>query len=58
LPEGLVKKISTVGQGKAVSLGDIATVKYTCYLSDQEKVVPFARSEKQKMVRPTRYYLS
>jgi hypothetical protein len=50
LPEGVVKKISTPGKGKGVKLGDIATVKYTCYLADEEKAVPFARSEKQRMV--------
>ena len=54
LPEGVVKKTSTPGLGKGVNLGDIATVKYTCYLADQENAIPFARSEKQKMVRPAR----
>lgn len=50
LPEGIVKQISTPGKGKGVDLGDIATVKYSCYLADEEKTMPFARSEKQKMV--------
>lgn len=50
LPEGVVKQTSTPGQGKAANLGDIATVKYTCYLADQDDASPFARSEKQKMV--------
>ncbi len=47
---GFIKTISKPGSNKAVKLGDIATVKYTCYLPDNEKVAPFAKAEKQKMV--------
>ena len=50
LPEGILKTISKPGQGKPVSLGDIATVKYTCYLPEDETAKPFAKSDKQKMV--------
>ena len=51
---GFIKTVSKPGSsGKPVNLGDIATVKYTCYLPGNEKAAPFARSEKQKMVRLT-----
>ena len=50
-PTGLIKTITRPGSNKAVKLGDIATVKYTCYLPDNEKAKPFAKAEKQKMVR-------
>jgi len=48
--EGFVKTVSKPGSSKQVNLGDIATVKYTCYLADDEKAAPFARAERQKMV--------
>jgi FKBP-type peptidyl-prolyl cis-trans isomerase len=48
LPEGLQKTVSKEGTGPAVKLGDIATVKYSCYLPDS---APFARSDSQKVVR-------
>ena len=47
LPEGLQKTVSQPGNGDAVNLGDIATVKYTCYVPDAK---PFCRSTRQKMV--------
>lgn len=47
LPEGLVKTVSKPGNGDPVKLGDIATVKYTCYVPDSK---PFAKSTRQKMV--------
>lgn len=53
LAEGILKTISVEGQGKPVKLGDIATVKYTCYLPDgaaSASTLPFAKSSKQKMV--------
>jgi multidrug efflux pump subunit AcrB len=50
LPEGVAKTISKPGQGNPVKLGDIATIKYTCYLPGNEKETPFAKSDKQKMV--------
>lgn len=52
---GFVKTISEPGSGKSVQLGDIATLKYTCYLADDADSVtaPFAKAEKQKMVRLT-----
>ena len=48
---GMIKTITKPGTGKSANLGDIATIKYSCYLPDDEKAIPFARSEKQKMVR-------
>mmetsp|Transcript_1934 Transcript_1934/g.4453 ORF Transcript_1934/g.4453 Transcript_1934/m.4453 type:complete len:217 (-) Transcript_1934:896-1546(-) len=53
LPEGMIKQTTEqppVGtQPTKPNLGDIVTVKYTCYGVDDEK--PFAKSTKQKMVR-------
>jgi len=48
MPEGLVKTVTKPGNGPPLKLGDVATVKYSCYLSDE---APFARSEFQKVVR-------
>jgi len=48
---GFIKTITQQGSNKPVRLGDIATVKYTCYLPDNEKATPFAKAQKQKMVR-------
>lgn len=42
----LLKKIITAGTGETLSLGDIATVQYTCYANS--KLI--ARSLKQKMI--------
>jgi hypothetical protein len=50
LPEGIIKTISKPGRGNPAKLGDIATVKYTCYLPGDEKAAPFAKSNKQKLV--------
>mmetsp|Transcript_4791 Transcript_4791/g.6225 ORF Transcript_4791/g.6225 Transcript_4791/m.6225 type:complete len:278 (+) Transcript_4791:117-950(+) len=47
LPEGLTKTIAKQGNGFPVNLGDIATVRYSCYLPGG---VPFAKSSKEKMV--------
>lgn len=38
------------GTGEAVQLGDITTVKYSCYVADSDNSMPFARSAKQKFV--------
>ena len=51
LPEGIVKKVSKPGMGSAVNLGDIATVKYRCYLPSDQSAPPFAKADRQKMVR-------
>jgi hypothetical protein len=48
MPEGLVKTVTKPGNGPPLKLGDVATVKYSCYLPDE---APFARSEFQKVVR-------
>lgn len=48
LPEGVIKTMAQEGIGPKVKRGDIATVKYACYVADQE--FPFARSKKQKVV--------
>jgi hypothetical protein len=46
--DGLVKTITTPGNpGQKANLGDIATVKYTCYVPNSK---PFAKATKQKMV--------
>jgi hypothetical protein len=53
LAEGILKTVSKEGQGKPVKLGDIATVRYTCYLPDDvnaASTLPFAKSSRQKMV--------
>jgi hypothetical protein len=47
---GLLKTISTPGNGQRVKLGDIATVKYACYLPDQVHALPFAKSSRQTMM--------
>lgn len=47
LPEGLSKTITKQGGGFPVNMGDIATVKYSCYLPGG---VPFAKSTKEKIV--------
>mmetsp|Transcript_9101 Transcript_9101/g.13996 ORF Transcript_9101/g.13996 Transcript_9101/m.13996 type:complete len:288 (-) Transcript_9101:126-989(-) len=46
LPEGLLKTISKEGNGDFVKIGDVATVKYSCYLPESP---PFARSDRQKV---------
>ena len=48
MPEGLVKTVTKPGNGPPLKLGDVATVKYSCYLPDE---APFARSDFQKVVR-------
>ena len=50
--DGLVKSIAVPGYGGPVRLGDIATVKYSCYLAaddDNKNTIPFARSTSQKV---------
>ena len=47
---GFIKTVSKPGSSTPVNLGDIATVKYTCYLAENPTVPPFARAQKQKMV--------
>lgn len=50
LPEALLKTITKVGNGPMVRMGDIATVKYSCYVSGNP--TPFSRStsKAQKMM--------
>jgi hypothetical protein len=50
LPEGLIKTVSKPGTGPPLKLGDVASVKYSCYLHDDESKAPFARSDFQKVV--------
>jgi hypothetical protein len=51
LPEGIVKTVTTPGnENRRVNLGDIATVKYSCYVPEQNQK-PFAKATKQKVVR-------
>lgn len=47
--EGLVKTVLQTGQGNQVNLGDIATVKYSCYLPDDPKALPFSKASQQKV---------
>lgn len=47
--EGLLKTVTKEGSGAAVKLGDIATVKYSCYLPDDDTIIPFAKSSRQKV---------
>jgi hypothetical protein len=49
LPDGLIKTISKPGSGIPLKLGDIASVKYSCYLPNQD-APPFAKSDFQKVV--------
>jgi peptidylprolyl isomerase len=44
-----MKTVSKPGQGNPVSLGDIATVKYSCYLPNDPKAPPFAKASQQKI---------
>ncbi|CAB9516713.1 FK506-binding protein 1 [Seminavis robusta] len=48
--DGLVKTVTKAGQGLPVQLGDIATVKYSCYLPNEPKTPPFSKSNQQKIV--------
>lgn len=48
IADGIVKTVSKSGQGDQVNLGDIATVKYSCYLPN-EKSAPFAKARQQKI---------
>jgi hypothetical protein len=50
LPEGLIKTVSKPGTGPPLKLGDVASVKYSCYLYDDESKAPFSRSDFQKVV--------
>jgi hypothetical protein len=53
-PDGIVKQVSSPGSGKAVNLGDIATVRYSCYVSGNRDALPVARADRQKMVCASR----
>ena len=52
--DGMIKTITKPGTGQVAKLGDIATIKYSCYLpNDDDQTIPFARSSsssKEKMV--------
>jgi len=51
LPDGITKTVTKPGTGKPLRLGDVATVKYSCYVpSGDEPSSPFAKSPKQKVV--------
>jgi hypothetical protein len=56
LPEGIIKTVTTPGnENRRVNLGDIATVKYSCYVPEQNQK-PFAKATKQKVVRSFIYF--
>lgn len=46
LPEGILKTVYKEGNGPQVKRGDVATVKYSCYMPDSP---PFARAESQRV---------
>ena len=48
--DGLVKTTTKPGRGMPVQLGDIATVKYSCYLPNDPKAAPFSKASQQKVV--------
>jgi hypothetical protein len=48
--EGLVKTVTKEGRGMPIQLGDIATVKYSCYLPNEPKMAPFSKARQQKVV--------
>mmetsp|Transcript_47576 Transcript_47576/g.88316 ORF Transcript_47576/g.88316 Transcript_47576/m.88316 type:complete len:292 (-) Transcript_47576:518-1393(-) len=51
LPEGITKSVTKPGSGGTLLLGDVATVKYSCYVpSGDGPSSPFAKSAKQKVV--------
>jgi hypothetical protein len=49
LQDGLIKTISKAGSGIPLKLGDIASIKYSCYLPNEDSP-PFATSDFQKVV--------
>ena len=48
--EGVIKKVTKPGTGVAAKFGDIATIKYSCYVVGDDMSTPFSKSERQKMV--------
>lgn len=46
---GILKTISKPGTGPPLKLGDVASVKYSCYLPNDESKAPFAKSNFQKV---------
>lgn len=50
LPDGLLKSVAKSGNGVPVKLGDIATVRYSCYLADDPTAPPFSKSNLQKLI--------
>ena len=49
IAEGIIKKVTKRGTGVPAKLGDIATVKYSCYVVGDDMSTPFSKSEQQKM---------
>ena len=53
LPQGISKDILKEGTGSSVCVGDVATVRYACYLLGADKILPlqkpFAKSKEQKV---------
>jgi hypothetical protein len=52
LAEGLIKTVTQQGNGAPLKYGEVATVKYSCYVptSDGSTPQPFAQSLRQKVV--------
>ena len=49
IADGIIKKVTKRGTGVPAKLGDIATVKYSCYVVGDDMATPFSKSEQQKM---------
>eukprot|EP00586_Coscinodiscus_wailesii_P012708 CAMPEP_0172517122 /NCGR_PEP_ID=MMETSP1066-20121228/281953_1 /TAXON_ID=671091 /ORGANISM="Coscinodiscus wailesii, Strain CCMP2513" /LENGTH=273 /DNA_ID=CAMNT_0013298927 /DNA_START=109 /DNA_END=930 /DNA_ORIENTATION=+ len=50
LPEGITKTVKKTGNGPPLRVGDVATVKYSCYLPEKDNSPPFAKSPGQQVV--------
>jgi len=48
LPPGLNKNVKKAGSGPSLNLGDVATVKYSCFVKGNS--APFAKSLEQKVI--------
>merc|ERR1719232_164555 len=48
LPEGIKKSITKPGNGELLKSGDVATIKYACYVKGESK--PFSKSLEQRFV--------
>eukprot|EP00592_Proboscia_alata_P007102 CAMPEP_0194356830 /NCGR_PEP_ID=MMETSP0174-20130528/4399_1 /TAXON_ID=216777 /ORGANISM="Proboscia alata, Strain PI-D3" /LENGTH=328 /DNA_ID=CAMNT_0039126589 /DNA_START=59 /DNA_END=1045 /DNA_ORIENTATION=+ len=49
-PPGVTKTVLEQGNGPFINIGDVATVKYSCYLPNNPSAIPFAKSNAEKMI--------